>query len=223
LYNGANPSSAVTYNTLTQPNFTTGFDSFGYQYSVFELPTNGLENGGNDGMALVAPNGSVIELWSYEGIFNASNGAAMGRTSVDVLVAETGNTAVGFSLQRVNFTNTWIGPLASTKGAFNIALPPPPNATFRFIHDIQGTGAQVTTSEYVNVSAIVTSLFSLSDALNGFWMQEEDVDADTNLNTSEGIFVVCAAKCPINLLVGSLVNVLGNTGQSSMPLVLHPM
>ena len=61
----------------------------------------GLQNGGPDGLALVAPGGVVREFLSYEGAFDAASGPAAGRRSVDVGVAEDGSTPAGRSLQLV--------------------------------------------------------------------------------------------------------------------------
>ena len=72
---------------------------------MFSYPQDGLQNGGNDGFALVDNLGHVVELLSYEGVFTASNGPAAGMTSVDVGVSEPGNAA-GTSIQR-SPTGTW--------------------------------------------------------------------------------------------------------------------
>ena len=59
-----------------------------------------------------------------------------------------------------------------------------------FIHAIQGAGD--VTPELGNirvVEAVVVGDFEESDELNGFFVQEEDSEADAFLDTSEGIFV----------------------------------
>ncbi|RYE22262.1 MAG: ExeM/NucH family extracellular endonuclease [Sphingobacteriales bacterium] len=59
------------------------------------------------------------------------------------------------------------------------------------IHDIQGSGATAIAGNYT-VEGIVTGVYpTLSPA--GFYMQEEDADADSDPNTSEGIFIVSNA------------------------------
>ena len=62
----------------------------------------------------------------------------------------------------------------------------------------------VTGPYFVDTTAVVTSLFTSADVLNGFWMQEEDIDTDADPNTSEGIFVLCGSKCPGGLTIGDL-------------------
>lgn len=64
------------------------------------------------------------------------------------------------------------------------------------IHEIQGTGSAVAITTPVQVEAVVTSLFTRDDVLDGFFVQEEDGDADADPATSEGIFVFCRGNCP---------------------------
>ncbi len=62
--------------------------------------TPGLQNGSPDGVALVGPDGTVVEFLSYEGAFEASGGPAFGLRSTDVGAEETSDTPRGRSLQR---------------------------------------------------------------------------------------------------------------------------
>ncbi len=97
----------------------------GYGTLWFGLPSNGLQNGSPDGLALVAADGTtVIQFLSYEGSFTAADGPAMGMTSVDIGVAESGITLGTESLQLqgsgTEYENfTWASPAASTNGAVN--------------------------------------------------------------------------------------------------------
>ena len=61
-----------------------------YDYYVWNLPVNGIQNGAPDGVAL-SQNGTLVEFLSYEGSFAATNGSAAGTTSTDIGVAETGS------------------------------------------------------------------------------------------------------------------------------------
>lgn len=126
FYNGSNPSAAVIYRTLlltgTLPTLCDGRGVL-----VFSLPVDGIQNGGNDGFALVGPSG-VVELLSYEGQLTASIGPAAGMTSVDVGVTQGSSTPVGASLQRMG-DGTWRSLDANTFGACNdgggTTEPPP--------------------------------------------------------------------------------------------------
>ena len=66
------------------------------------VAVRGLQNGGADGIALVAPDGEVRQFLSYEGVVTATDGPAAGRRSQDLGVAQTGSTPPGRSLQLVS-------------------------------------------------------------------------------------------------------------------------
>lgn len=85
-----------------------------------DYPVNGIQNGSPDGLALVSPNG-VVEFFSYEGTFAATNGPANGKTSTDIGVSENpdNSVAIGQSLQRRPDNGAWFGPAAATFGACN--------------------------------------------------------------------------------------------------------
>jgi DNA/RNA endonuclease G (NUC1) len=96
-------------------------------------PTDGIQNGGQDGFALVNASGTVVEFLSYEGVLTATDGPAAGLTSTDIGVAEV-NSPVGQSLQR-NETGVWTGPIAATIGGCNNGVggpPPPPPSSISF-------------------------------------------------------------------------------------------
>ncbi len=120
LYNGANSQS---YNTIalsgTIPNQQAGFGAM-----AFSLPTNGLQNGSPDGLALVDAGSTVIEFLSYEGSFTAADGPANGMTSADIGVSESSGTPVGDSLQLTGTGTmggdfTWAASQPNTFGAVN--------------------------------------------------------------------------------------------------------
>ena len=71
---------------------------------VLEYPSNGIQNGGNDGMALIDASGAVIEFLSYEGVLTTTIGTST-LTSTDIGVSQT-SAALGTSLQR-SATGTW--------------------------------------------------------------------------------------------------------------------
>ncbi|WZI66393.1 MAG: ExeM/NucH family extracellular endonuclease [Gloeotrichia echinulata IR180] len=82
------------------------------------------------------------------------------------------------------------------------------------IHDIQGSGSTFNSafSGTRTIEGIVVAAFAGSTKLNGFYVQEEDADADGNSATSEGIFVFD----PSGLFsgnVGDKVRVTGNVAE----------
>jgi predicted extracellular nuclease len=76
------------------------------------------------------------------------------------------------------------------------------------IHEVQGSGPNIAISGTVIVEAIVVGDYQGDDELRGFFIQEEDADADADPNTSEGIFVYCGF-CDDAVVVGDLVQVTG--------------
>jgi predicted extracellular nuclease len=85
-----------------------------------------------------------------------------------------------------------------------------PPTSITKISQIQGSGSQASEGPYM-VEAIVTGIYStLSPA--GFYIQEEDADADNDINTSEGIFVV--AENP-TVQVGDKVLVTGEVQENN--------
>jgi predicted extracellular nuclease len=77
------------------------------------------------------------------------------------------------------------------------------------IHDVQGVGASSPMAgQIVTLDGIVTSLFQSNDVPDGFFLQEEDADADADPATSEGLFVFCRNFC-VGVAVGDRVQATG--------------
>jgi uncharacterized protein len=200
LYNG---SGGAVYGTLTTATAAVTTDGT-YDYYVWNLPANGLQNGAPDGLAL-SNGGALVEFLSYEGTFTAVGGAANGAVSTSIGVAEAGTEAPGFSLQR-NADGTWRAPEASTAGAANQGIVIPP--TELLISEIQGSGSSsARVGETVAVTAAVTYITT-----DGFFLQEEDADADADALTSEGIFVFTGGGVAVAL--GSIVSLTGTVAES---------
>ncbi|WP_309645827.1 Calx-beta domain-containing protein [Phenylobacterium sp.] len=99
-YNGNTASAGVTYSSpgsIALSGVVADQTGTGVGFFSVSLPADGIQNGARDGFALVDPNGVVVQLISYEGVFTASNGPANGQTSVDIGVSENGTEAVGQS------------------------------------------------------------------------------------------------------------------------------
>lgn len=123
-YNGSN---GTVYGTDNLSGTITDMGG-GAGVVVVNLPTNGLQNGSPDGMALVDDTGAVRQFLSYEGVFTASAGAASGLQSTDVGVSESSSTPEGESLQLSGVGScygalTWTGPSANTFGALGAITP----------------------------------------------------------------------------------------------------
>jgi predicted extracellular nuclease len=122
LYNGSSTVRApydTDFLSGSIPDLGNGFGTV-----VLNYPTDGIQNGAPDGIALVDNNGSVVQFLSYEGTFEAASGPAAGLTSTDIGVSETSSTPVGFSLQlsgtgSVYEDFTWSSPTPATSTAVN--------------------------------------------------------------------------------------------------------
>src|SRR5690242_1366678 len=75
------------------------------------------------------------------------------------------------------------------------------------IHDVQGNGnSSPLVGQTVTVVGVVTAVTS-----DGFFIQEEDLDADADPNTSEGVFV--STSSPAGASVGCLCSVTGTASE----------
>jgi predicted extracellular nuclease len=94
-------------------------------------------------------------------------------------------------------------------------LPPSPCVSegFEFIHTIQGSGdASECVGDTVTIEGVVVGDYEgSSPALRGFYVQEEDQDADSDPATSEGIFVFHGNEDLV--AVGDLVQVTGEVAE----------
>lgn len=121
LYNGNNGES---YDTKSLDEYTVGLVENVYTFFYHIYPTNGVQNGEADGLALVY-DGTVIpgQFLSWEGTLTAVDGPASGMTSVDIGVAEAGELE-GKSLQLSGEGTeydgfTWQPPADETMGNIN--------------------------------------------------------------------------------------------------------
>jgi len=114
LYNGA---SDLTYRTNTLSG-TIPTTCSGRGVVVVTYPTDGIQNGSPDGIALVDASSNVVEYLSYEGSMGAVNGPAAGLRARDIGVSEVTSTPLGLSLHR-NSAGTWFAPSTSSFGACN--------------------------------------------------------------------------------------------------------
>ena len=146
LYNGSN---GTLYNTNNLSGTISDRDS-GFGTVAFYYPTNGIQNGSPDGLALIDPSDSVIQFLSYEGSFTAVGGTADGQTSNDIGVMEGSSTPIGFSLQLTGTGTdsedfTWNEPSDDNFGSVNDGQS--------FSGD-SGNGDDGTTSKFVVINEV---------------------------------------------------------------------
>lgn len=138
LYHGGGPFYDGPLNLATD--FTTGITESGFTVYSITFPSNGIQNGSPDGLAL-AENGTLVlgQFLSYEGTFEGTDGPAAGATSTDIGIIETNTTPVGQSLQLIGTGSAygdfaWTGPAEDSFGAVNkgqtLEASPTPVVTF---------------------------------------------------------------------------------------------
>ncbi|MGK5679743.1 ExeM/NucH family extracellular endonuclease [Actinoplanes sp. URMC 104] len=212
LYNG---SGGASYHTAT---LSGAVPEAGVVVQTY--PANGIQNGAPDGVALVRPDGTVVEFLSYEGVLTATNGPASGRTSVDLGVAELDSTPAGQSLQKVD--GKWQAPAAASFGKLNVAVPDEPDepstgcdtAATHTIAQVQGTGADTPVANTkVTVEGVVTADHR-AGGYNGVYVQTAGTGGDRPVaagTASDAIFVFfgpSAANAPA-VAIGDRVRVTG--------------
>jgi predicted extracellular nuclease len=179
-------------------------------------PDNNLiQNGDPDAIGLRL-DGVLVDALSYDGNAGAPYTEGSGTGLTDTAGAGEGLSrcpdGVDTDQNNVDFRLRGITP-----GAAN-SCPPPPlpfgecgDRLETPIHAIQGSGASSPESgnEHV-IEAVVVGDFQASGGLGGFFVQEEDGDADTNPQTSEGLFV--ASGTPVD--AGDVVRVQGTVSES---------
>ena len=120
LYNG---NGGAVYRT-TALSGVLGDQQGGFGTMVVNYPTNGIQNGSPDGIALVNASSAVVQFLSYEGSFTAVGGPANGMISADIGVSEASSTPIGQSLQLGGSGAdagdfSWMPAAANTFGAPN--------------------------------------------------------------------------------------------------------
>ena len=181
----AEPSTNGTFTVLLSTAAPAGGATF--TYTLSGTATAGTDYTDAQGGSITIPAGSTSGAISI-GI-------------IDDLIAEGTETII---LNLTTGTGGYV--LCSSSATLNITDN---DIAAVFLHTIQGTGATATAGTYT-ATAIVTGVYpGLSPA--GFYMQEEDADADADGNTSEGIFVVSNAA----VTVGDRVQVTGTVQENS--------
>jgi predicted extracellular nuclease len=114
-----------------------------------------------------------------------------------------------------------LGEAVNTPDAVNALITVPTDSvgvcgdSATLIHAIQGPGlVSPDVGSIREIEGIVVGDFQGSSGLNGFFVQEEDTDADGDAATSEGIFVFDPANA-VALSVGDIVRVRGTVAEFS--------
>ncbi|HET9906365.1 MAG TPA: ExeM/NucH family extracellular endonuclease [Anaerolineales bacterium] len=148
------------------------------------------------------------------GALVASNDAASDVTNVTINPASDlpANTACVISINPSGVTDNDGSPDALT-GTTSFSFTTGAGTATTLISAIQ-TNDDTSAAGTFTVEAIVVGDYQTqgSGQLRGFFLQEEDTDADADPLTSEGIFVFCSA-CPAPVAVGDKVRITGSSSE----------
>ena len=186
--------------------------------------TNLIQNGSPDAVALRTLGGEVVDALSYEGAvegFTEGSGAGTDPGDVDFVAlsrlpdgADTDDNAADFSLRCGS------PGAANSEDATDCPSTAPGVVAVTLISQVQGSGAATPLDgQTVTVEAVVVGDFQPGDGddadLGGFFLQEEDADADADEATSEGLFVFTGnASVPVpDVSPGTVVRVTGTAGE----------
>lgn len=96
FYNGSNGQIYMSWA------LSGVIDDEGLGYGALAFSgSSGLQNGPNDGIALINNLGDLVQFISYEGALIGMEGVATGMLSEDIGFSEDGSTPLGYSLQLV--------------------------------------------------------------------------------------------------------------------------
>ncbi|MBL6445589.1 T9SS type A sorting domain-containing protein [Fulvivirga sp. 29W222] len=180
FYNG---SGGALYATVSLSGVIAN-EQGGYGAIFFDQA--GVQNGAPDGVVLVDAANNVIQFLSYEGSFTAVGGSADGQISTDIIVSESGSTAIGNSLQLTgtgtDYTDfNWQNPSPSSYNSINdgqsfgtIVINPVINE-FVFNH----TGSD--TNEFVEILGAANTDYS------DLWLLEIEGDSPSTGIVDEAI------------------------------------
>ena len=179
--------------------------------------TDFIQNGAPDAIGLRS-GGTLVDALSYEGDSGAPYTEGSGAGLVDDPNAGTAGLSRCADGSDTDQNNTDFAYRPSTPGVANNCPPPPVQFGVcgddqeTRIHAIQGSGpASDAVGATRVIEGIVVGDFQGSGALNGYFVQEEDADADVDPQTSEGIFVSHPGSSPV--ASGDAVRVRGTVAE----------
>lgn len=180
LYNGtSSPTAASSYDNDPVPAGSLVSCGAQVRIAVVAYPSNGIQNGANDAIALVNPAGQVVQFLAWEGGVRGGSGPAAGVNATVLPVSETNATAAGTSLQLGGTAAgaagfSWNASATQTFGTCNrgqvFAAPNPPPTVTQTVPANGATGVAPASALEVAFSEPVTAAsgaFTLQCSLSG--------------------------------------------------------
>lgn len=196
----SSPSSGLTLGTTTSQNITiTDNDTPGIIIAESAASTNVTEGGATDGYTVVLATqpASDVTITISPNAQLTTNTSTLTFTTTNWNQSQTVTvTATDDTVVEGNHTATITHSVASGDSNYNgISVPnvianiTDNDVAITKISAIQGSGNTAALTGTQTIEGIVTRTFLGANKLNGFYVQEEDVDADNNPNSSEAISV----------------------------------
>lgn len=202
--NGASTGElpTLTVNDVTQAEGNAGTTAFTFTVRLSApAPTGGVtfDIATQDNTATVLDNDYVARSLTGQTI-------PQGATTYTFTVTVNGDTRVEPNETFfVNITNVSGATVADAQGTGTITND---DASTVQIHDIQGSGSTSPfAGQVLTTSGIVTGIETGTSG--GFYIQTPDAEADSDPNTSEGLFVFTGSTLPAGVVIGNRVNVTG--------------
>jgi uncharacterized repeat protein (TIGR01451 family) len=194
----------LTINDVTLNEGNAGTTTFTFTVSLSApAPAGGVT------FDIATANGTAVQPGDYTQKTLTSQTIPAGSSTYTFDVLVNGDTTPeGDETFFVNVTNIVNAIGTDTQGLGTIV-----NDDITKIHDVQGNGAATPIpGATVTVEGVVTANFQGTNKLKGFFLQEEDADADADPMTSEGIFIFCSS-CPTPVAEGQRVKATGTVSE----------
>jgi predicted extracellular nuclease len=205
---GAGSLANLSVNDVSLNEGDTGTTSFTFTVSLSQpAPAGGVT------FDIAAADGTAIAPGDYTATSLTSQTIPATSSTYSFTVLVNGDTTPEASESFfVNVTNVTNANVADGQGQGTIQND---DAAAVFIHDVQGSGASTPIPGVpVTIEGVVVANFQGSGKLQGFFLQEEDADADADPATSEGVFVFCNT-CPTPVAEGQRVRATGTVSEFS--------
>lgn len=199
----------LSINDVTAAEGDSGSSTFDFTVSLSSPAGAGgvtFDIGTADNSATIGDNDYVANSLTSQTI-------PAGNSSYIFSVTVNGDTnAEGDETFFVNVTNvTGAATVVDGQGTGTILDEEACAAPATFIHDVQGSGSSTPVpNTVVTIKGIVVGDYQGAGQFGGYFVQEEDADADADPLTSEGIFVFSSATA---VSVGDVVRVTGTAGE----------
>jgi hypothetical protein len=221
-YNGlsiASVSASITDNdtvpTLSINDVSQSEGNSGTTNYTFTVSLSTPAPAGGVTFDIATANNTASAASDYAGKSLTNQSIAAGQSSYSFTVAVNGDTAVeADETFFVNITNVIGATAADAQGQgiiVNDDVASACGSPATKISAIQGSGSETPVNVPSAIEGIVVGDYQgvSNNSLRGFFVQEEDADADGNSATSEGIFVFEGTNPPANVKVGDRVRVNG--------------